>query len=109
MRYNTYRFYKDKYNLKTLHLKLTDSKIMFLIYDEKYNYYYLDHSITKENAKVDILDKIKELNEHYHLEITNFYPVCYCDKTLVIALKQKSLQMLMIKLIHLKLQKNINH
>lgn len=87
MKYNTYRFYNDKYNLKTLSLKLTDSKIMFLIYDEKYNYYYLDHSITKENAKIDILDKIKELNELYHLKITNFYPVCYCEETLVIAFK----------------------
>ena len=87
MKYNTYKFYKEKYNLKTLNLMLTDAQIMFLIYDEKYNYYYLDHSITKENAEVDILDKIKELNEYYHLEITNFYPVCYCENTLIIAFK----------------------
>lgn len=90
MGYNTYEFYKKKYSLKTLSLKLTDSPILFLIYDEKYNYYYLNHPITKDGAEVNILDKIRELNEQYCLKITNFYPVCYCKNTLVIALKTET-------------------
>ena len=39
MKINLYNFYKEKYDLKTLDLNIVDEKIMFIIYDEKYNYY----------------------------------------------------------------------
>lgn len=86
MKIDVYKFYKEKYNLEQLNLKVSNKKIMFLIYDSKFNY-MLDDNIIFENKIFDILEKIKELNNKYKLEITNFYPVCFCLNTLVIALK----------------------
>ena len=86
MKIDVYKFYKEKYNLEQLNLKVSNKKIMFLIYDSKFNY-MLDDNIIFENKVFDILEKIKELNNKYKLEITNFYPVCFCLNTLVIALK----------------------
>ena len=87
MKMNVYNFYKEKYDLRVLDLKVTNDKILFLIHDEKY-YYYLDNNeFITEKENVDVLEKINFLNHKYKLEITNFYPVCYCTKTLVIALK----------------------
>ena len=87
MKMNTYNFYKEKYNLKTLDMKITNAKILFLIYDEKYNYYLANNEFITEKESINILDKIEELNHKHKLEITNFYPVCFCNQTLVIALK----------------------
>ena len=87
MKTNIYKFYKEKYDLKRIDLNLTDEKILFLIYDDKYYYYLENNEFITEKEKVDILDKINFLNYKYKLEITNFYPVCYCTNTLVIALK----------------------
>lgn len=89
MKINLYNFYKEKYDLKTLDLNIVDEKIMFIIYDEKYNYYLKNNSFITENNNIDILKKIEYLNHKYKLDITNFYPVCFCYKTLVIALKTK--------------------
>ena len=86
MKIDVYKFYKEKYNLEQLNLKVSNKKIMFLIYDSKFNY-MLNDNIIFENKVFDILEKIKELNNKYKLEITNFYPVCFCLNTLVIALK----------------------
>ena len=71
---NVYKFYKEKYDLKTLDLKITNEKILFLIYDEKYNDYnvlvehleQLDHkfdsgSIMLVDTKAFETDKEKEL------------------------------------------------
>lgn len=82
-----YNFYKNKYNLSTLDIKITDEKILFLIYDSKYNYYFDCDKFITENEDIDILKKINYLNKNYKLSITNFYPVCFCRDTLVIALK----------------------
>ena len=87
MKMNVYDFYKKKYDLKKLNLQITDKKLIFLIYDEKY-YYYLDNDeFITENDNIDILDKINFLNSKYKLDIINFYPVCYCNKTLAIAFR----------------------
>lgn len=86
MKIDVYKFYKEKYNLEQLNLKVSNKKIMFLIYDSNFNY-MLNDNIIFENKVFDILEKIKELNNKYKLEITNFYPVCFCLNTLVIALK----------------------
>lgn len=86
MKIDVYKFYKEKYNLEKLDIKISNKKIMFLIYDNKFNY-LLDNNIIFEDEKFDMLEKIKELNNKYKLEITNFYPVCFCLNTLVIALK----------------------
>lgn len=90
MKTNFYNFYKEKYELKTLNLNITNDKVMFLIYDDKYNYYLKKNVFITDNSNIDILKKIDYLNSKYKLEITNFYPVCFCNKTLVIALKTKT-------------------
>lgn len=87
MKMNVYEFYKEMYKLETLSLDISKEKVFFLIYDDKYHYYFLDHYIIFDDENVDILKKIDILKSNYKIEITNFYPVCYCSKTLVIALK----------------------
>lgn len=87
MKTNVYEFYKEKYDLKKLNLKVSNFKVLFLIYDDEYNYYLNKNKFITEDECFDILDKINYLNDEYKLKITNFYPVCYCTKTLVIALK----------------------
>ena len=87
MKMNVYNFYKEKYDLKKLNLNITNSKIIFLIYDEKYYYYLKNNEFITEKNNFDILNKINYFNNKYKLEITNFYPVCLCNETLVIALK----------------------
>lgn len=87
MKTNIYNFYKQKYDLHILNLKITSDKILFLIYDDKYYYYLKNNEFITEKENVNILDKINILNNKYKLKITNFYPVCFCNETLVIALK----------------------
>lgn len=87
MKNNIYNFYKEKYNLKKLNINVSSDKIIFLIYDEKYYYYLRENKFISENENFDILNKINYFNHKYKLDITNFYPVCFCNKTLVIALK----------------------
>ena len=87
MKSDIYNFYIDKYDLEQLESNISDKKIMFLIYDENY-YYYLNNSrFLETDENINMLKKIKELNLTYKLDITNFYPVCLCSNTLVIALK----------------------
>lgn len=87
MKMNVYDFYKEKYDLETLDLNITNKKLLFLIYDEKYYYYLENNEFITENKNIDILNKINFFNQRYKLDIINFYPVCYCNQTLVIALK----------------------
>ena len=56
MKIDVYKFYKEKYNLEQLNLKVSNKKIMFLIYDSKFNY-MLDDNIILENKIFDILEK----------------------------------------------------
>jgi hypothetical protein len=103
---DAYSFYKKKYDLKTLNLKITESKILFLIYDEKYNYYLDNGNFFTSGEKVNILKKIEELNKTYKLEITNFYPVCFCSKTLVIAFKTNNVNTNLMKVYNDKILLN---
>ncbi len=87
MKMSIYEFYKEKYDLKKLNLKITDAKILFLIYDEEQYYYFKNDNFLSKSDNLDILDEINFLNSSYKLKIINFYPLCFCDKTLIIALK----------------------
>jgi len=87
MKTNVYNFYKEKYDLKTLDLKITKDKILFLIYDEEYYYYLENNKFITDKENIDMLSKIDFLNNKYKLDIINFYPVCFCNQALVIALK----------------------
>lgn len=84
---NAYNFYKEKYDLKILDLNITKDKLIFLIYDERYYYYLDDDKFITEKENIVIIDKINDLNNKYKLDIINFYPVCYCNETLVMALR----------------------
>lgn len=87
MKKNIYDFYINKYELDCLDINISDEAILFLIYDEKYYYYLKNNCFLESNGNINILRKIKELNHKYKLEITNFYPVCLCEKTLIIAFR----------------------
>lgn len=87
MKNNIYEFYINKYNLDCLDINISNEYIVFLIYDENYYYYLSNNRFLETNKNVNILRKIEQLNYKYKLEITNFYPVCLCNKTLVIALR----------------------
>lgn len=86
MKYSMYDFYKEFYDLRRLNLNISNKKILFLIYDDKYYYLnkskFLDFNDQKHN-----LDLIKKVSKTYKLNIVNYYPVCYCKSTLVIALR----------------------
>lgn len=87
MKNNIYEFYINKYDLEYLDINVSNEQIAFLIYDENYYYYLSNNRFLESSGRVNILRKIKELNRRYKLEITNFYPVCLCERTLVIALR----------------------
>lgn len=84
---SAYDFYKKHYNLENINIKLTDKKMLFLIYDDKY-YYYLDKDkFLDSNFDINLLNVIKKINDYYKIDVINYYPVCFCNKTLVIALR----------------------
>lgn len=88
MNHSLINFYSNKYNLKKLKLNFDNKKVIYLIYDEKY-YYYLDKNddfISSSDNEI-LLDFIKKINKKYNLQICNYYPVCFCNNTLVIALR----------------------
>lgn len=82
------KFYTEKYDLEKIKIKISNKEILFLIYDDLYYYYLHNNNRFIEASNVNsILNYVYFLNKKYKLEISNFYPVCFCDKTLVIALK----------------------
>jgi len=87
MKNNIYEFYINKYDLENLDINISDKKIAFLIYDDKYYYYLKNGKLLETDNNVNILTQIGILNREHKLEIANFYPVCLCNKTLVIAFK----------------------
>ena len=72
MKMSIYEFYKEKYDLKKLNLKITDAKILFLIYDEEQYYYFKNDNFLSKSDNLDILDEINFLNSSYKLKIINF-------------------------------------
>lgn len=85
---DVYNFYKEKYNLKHLNIDISKKKVLFLIYRKK-NYYLNNNLFIELEPNINILDKIKDFNKEYNLKICAFYPVCFCNDTLIIALKTK--------------------
>ena len=80
-------FIKNHYTLDKINLSLTDSKYLFLLYDDKYYYYLKNKKFIDMNSITNILDVLKVINSSCSLNITNFYPVCFCKNTLVIAFR----------------------
>lgn len=87
MKNNIYDFYIEKYDLERLDIDVSDKKIAFLIYDDNYYYYLNKGKLFETNDDINILREIRELNRNHKLEIANFYPVCLCKETLIIAFK----------------------
>ncbi len=81
------KFYGEKYDLKKFEDNVSTLDIAFLIYDCDNNYYFNKDDLLGEKKPNQILKIIHDYNKKYKLKITNFYPVCFCDKTLVIAFK----------------------
>ena len=85
-------FYKKHYNLKTFKYSISNKKILFLIYDEKY-YYYLDKNKFIDCSKSDsILDIVRNMSKSFNLDVINYYPVCFCNKTLVLAFRVSNVE-----------------
>ena len=80
-------FINKHYTIKRFNLTLTNSNYLFLIYDDKYYYYLKNKKFLDTNKITNILEVIKEINTTCNLNITNYYPVCFCKKTLVIAFR----------------------
>jgi len=93
---DVYKFYKEKYDLKHLDIDVSKKKVLILIYRKK-NYYLTDNLFIEECSNINILDKIDEYNKKYNLRICAFYPVCFCNDTLIIALKTKKLSNPLLK------------
>ena len=92
MKIDLHSFYKKFYNLKTFEYTISNQKIMFLIYDDKY-YYYLDKDkFINYNKSDSMICIIKELSKNYKINIINYYPVCFCNKTLVLALRVNNVE-----------------
>lgn len=87
MKNNFYNFYVDKYDLEQLEYEVSNKKILFLIYNDQCCYYLNNNKFLETDENIEILEKISNFNKLYKLDIINFYPVCLCKKTLVIALR----------------------
>ena len=99
MKNNIYNFYKNNYDLEVLNYNITDKKILFLVYDDDFYYYLDDNKFIDTNDNLNILNFIKDLNKLYKIKIMNFYPVCFCDKTLIIALRTENIKNSFLKVI----------
>ncbi|MBQ6323783.1 MAG: hypothetical protein IJI22_03015 [Bacilli bacterium] len=80
-------FVKKHYNLKKLSMNLTGKRYLFLLYDNKYYYYLKNKKFLDLNSITNILKVIEEISMTCSIKITNYYPVCYCNQTLVIAFR----------------------
>ena len=87
MKTNYKQFINNHYKLKKLDLSLSNKNYLFLIYDDNYYYYLKNKKFIELNTINNILDVIKSINKNCQLNITNYYPVCNCKKTLVIAFR----------------------
>ena len=99
MKNNIYEFYKKNYELDKLKDKISNKKILFLIYDDDFYYYLNDNKFIEANDNINILNYIKFLNKQYKVKIINFYPVCFCGKTLVIALRTDNMKSSYLKIV----------
>lgn len=110
MKCNLIDFYSKKYNLKRLKLDFNNKKVVYLIYDENYNYYFDEsNNFISSNVNIKILDFIKDTNKKCDLHISNFYPVCFCNKTLVIALRTRESNSTLKKIDYRDIDKKYNN
>ena len=87
MRTEYFDFVKRHYDLDEISINITDKKYLFLLYDDRYYYYLKNKKFLDKNNIGNILDVVEKLSSQCSLKITNFYPVCYANKTLVIAFR----------------------
>ena len=87
MQIDYYDFISKHYSLKKLNCDITKNKFILLLYDDKYYYYLNDCEFISLNEIDDILTFIKDLSAKFSIKVSNYYPVCYCKKSLVIALR----------------------
>lgn len=87
MKNNIYDFYKEHYNLKKINLNISHKDILFLVYDDKYYYYLNENKFIDYANQKDILNLMKKISKKYKIDIINYYPVCFCVSTLVIAIR----------------------
>ena len=99
MKNNIYEFYKKNYELDKLNYKISNKKMLFLIYDDDFYYYLEDDKFIETNEDLNILNFIKVLNKQYKVKIINFYPVCFCENTLVIALRTDNINSSYLKIV----------
>ena len=85
MEYKT--FISKHYDIEKLDLSLGNSNYLFLIYDDKYYYYLKNKKFIDKESITNILEVVKDINTNFDINITNYYPVCFCNETLVIALR----------------------
>ena len=90
MTVNIYDFYKKYYDLKKIDLHISKKKFALLIYDEEYNYYFENNHFVELDKIDNMLDAIDSLKEKYNLKVIIFYPLCYCDNTLIICCRINS-------------------
>ena len=81
------RFYKKHYNLKVLKLPVSNKKLLVLVFDDKYYYYLEKDKFPEYNKTNSILNLVDEISNTYKLKIKNYYPVCFCNDTLVFAFR----------------------
>ena len=87
MQIDYYKFINKHYVLKKLNCHITDSKYLLLLYDDKYYYYLNDEEFISLDEIDNILDFINMISTKFSIKVSNYYPVCYCKKTLVIGLR----------------------
>lgn len=87
MKYSIYDFYKEFYDIKKLNITISEQKILFLIYDDKYYYYLNQSKFLDFEDQPNILNLIDHISKKYKIDVINYYPVCFCQETLVMALR----------------------
>lgn len=97
MKNKFYEFYQDKYHLEKIDLNISNDKILFLIFDDNSYYYLKNNKFITTNEDIYILDFIKNLNLTYKLEICNYYPICFCQETLVLGVRSSIVSKSLLK------------
>lgn len=87
MKSSLYDFYKNYYDLENLNIYVSNNDILFLIYDDKSYYFLNDSKFLDFNNQKKLLNLIKSVSKDYKMDIINYYPVCFCMSTLVIAVR----------------------
>ena len=83
-------FFESHYDLDDLESEISNKDVAFLIYDDTYYYYFENDKLVDCNLEKKMLDIIKEFSKRFKIKIFNYYPVCFCKNTLVMALRVSS-------------------